>query len=211
MIIDHNMNLAHLAAQQGPQELNVLNIPDGDGLTEGHLRMNLETLPDPVNLENMEALDDEGRDLILETPRALALENMGNNTDTESEASDIFDLFPLHDSSVPLTLSLSSHFLLTNGPEPSCLALWDTQKGKFMGFLDDSNTSTLNRSRLGPLRFAEISVDSSMIYSVSGDLIVWNFMDLKNSESEGIHRYFVKGRLHRGDDVWIGYETHEKI
>ena len=199
MIIDHNINLAHLAAQQGPQDLNVLNTNDIDN--DILARANAQEMGNNTDTES------EDNHIFLETARANAQENIGNNTDTESEDNDIFDLFPVHDSSVPLTLSLSSHFLLTNGPEPSCLALWDTLQGKFLGFLDDSNTSTLNRPRLGPLRFAEISVDSSMIYSVSGELMVWNFMDLKNSK--GLHRYFVKGRLDRGDDVWIGYETLE--
>lgn len=167
-------------------------------------------------MEDMAALDQAEIELRnnLEIARAIALENverLENNTDTETEDSDIMDRDLVLDSSIPLTLSLSSHFLLTNGPEPSCLALWDVIKGTFVGFLDDTHTSRINRARLGPLRFAEISVDSSMIFSVSGDLVVWNFMDLKHSEAKGVCRYFVEGKLDRGDDVWIGYETHEKM
>jgi hypothetical protein len=118
-------------------------------------------------------------------------------------------MFPLNNAVVPLTLSLSSHFLLTNGPESSSLALWDVLEGKFLGFLDESSISRINRSKLGPVRFAEISADGSMIYSVSGDLMVWNFMDLQHTEMKGVHRYFKRVRLTFGDDVWIGYETHE--
>ena len=131
------------------------------------------------------------------------------DNDSGSEDTDMMDLFPQNDSSVPLTLSLSSHFLLTNGPDASCLALWDLREGKLIGFLDDMRISRINRSNIGPLRFAEISADSSMIYSVSGDLMVWNFMDLQHSEMKGVHRYFRQVSLASGDDVWIGYETHE--
>lgn len=140
----------------------------------------------------------------------VTLEQFEDDTGTESDGSDIFDVFEGHHSSAPLTLSLSSHFLLTNGPDPSCLALWNVLDGAFLGLLDDTHISKINRSKLGPLRFAEISVDGSMIYSVSGDLMVWNFMDLTHRESKGVHRYFVKGKLNLGDDLWIGYENHEK-
>jgi hypothetical protein len=200
-----------------PAEPQELNIPDGhNDLMERDLPANFETIQHVGNLEDMAALDQAEIELRnnLEAARAIALENverLENNTDTETEDSDIMDRDPVLDSSIPLTLSLSSHFLLTNGPEPSCLALWDVIQGTFVGFLDDAHASRINRERLGPLRFAEVSVDSSMIYSVSGDLVVWNFRDLKHSEAKGVHRYFVEGKLDRGDNVWIGYETHEKM
>ena len=128
--------------------------------------------------------------------------------DSDSDSS-VFDVLPMFESSVPLTLSLSSHFLLTNGTDPSSLAVWDIFSGELMTFLDETRGQQ-TISRLSVFRFAEISADRSMIFSVNNDLFLWNFVDLNHSQFQNVHRYFLRKSLLQGEDVWIGYETHSK-
>ncbi|KAJ3124983.1 hypothetical protein HK098_000703 [Nowakowskiella sp. JEL0407] len=115
------------------------------------------------------------------------------NQDQEIPANDVQPAVPENTLS-PMTLAISGHMLLTNGPKSDQLAVWDLSNyrnnakeqdrgSKLLYILDESSAMAklgFSIPRFRDIKFAELSRDGSMVYaSVShndeNSLVVWDY------------------------------------
>lgn len=110
----------------------------------------------------------------------------------------------------PLTLILTSHFLVTNGCDPSSLAIWDLSTGQMITELSISNCF---EDRSTPsINFCELSNDRTCLFACTDndELLIWNFLTRRVVEASGQSRKRTidQVELHDGMKVWIGTDFY---
>jgi WD40 repeat protein len=146
--------------------------------------------------------------------------------DNESENEDIFDIndprfddifLNLRDQAilgnlhgvVPRTLSIRDNILVTNGPTPLELLLWDLNDGKPLEKLSE-NASPGRLSDFSPLneqlKVAEFSSDGSIVFCISGfevdnRLLVWDYNG--DQRTVRIQKITIDEVMLRDFSIWV--------